>query len=96
MASKGQKFNKYSKELKEEIMKKYLNNEGTSNFLSKEYNIPLRTVKNWVSKINKNIDITQNNKHKRGRRKEENIDYKERYEILKKYQAFLKAQRERK
>ena len=27
MASKGQKFNKYSKELKEEIMKKYLNNE---------------------------------------------------------------------
>ena len=31
-----------------------------------------------------------------GRRKDENIDYKERYEILKKYQAFLKAQRERK
>ena len=26
-----------------------------------------------------------------GRTKEENIDYKERYEILKKYQAFLKA-----
>ena len=35
------------------------------------------------------------NKNK-GRKKEENIDYKERYEILKKYQAFLKAQRERK
>ena len=32
----------------------------------------------------------------KGRKKEENIDYKERYEILKKYQAFLKAQRERK
>ena len=27
---------------------------------------------------------------------EKNIDYKERYEILKKYQAFLKAKRERK
>ena len=35
-------------------------------------------------------------KDKRGRKKEEQIDYKERYEILKKYQAFLKAQRERK
>lgn len=96
MAKKGQKFNNYSKELKKEIMDKYLNNEGTSNFLSKEYNIPLKTVKNWITKINKNIDITISNVSKKGRKKEENIDYKERYEILKKYQAFLKAQRERK
>ena len=96
MARKGQKFNKYSEEVKKEIMKKYLNNEGTANSLSKEYNISLRTVKNWVNKINKKIDITVDNKYKCGRRKEENIDYKERYEILKKYQAFLKAQRERK
>ena len=96
MASKGQKFNKYSTELKEEIMRKYLNNEGTSNYLSKEYNIPLKTVKMWVYKINKNINITENKQSKHGRKKEENIDYKERYEILKKYQAFLKAQRERK
>ena len=96
MASKGQKFNKYSKEIKQEIMCKYLNNLGTSNSLSKEYNIPLRTVKNWVNKINKNIDISIDNHFKSGRTKEENIDYKERYEILKKYQAFLKAQRERK
>ena len=96
MASKGQKFNKYSKELKVEIMKKYLNNEGTANYLSKEYDIPLKTVKTWVYKINKNIDITKNNQYKKGRKKEENINYKERYEILKKYQAFLKAQRERK
>ena len=96
MASKGQKFNKYSKELKKEIMNKYLNNQGTSNYLSKEYDIPLKTVKNWISKINKNIDISVNNSSKKGRKKEENIDYKERYEILKKYQAFITAQRERK
>ena len=31
-----------------------------------------------------------------GNFRDENIDYKERYEILKKYQAFLKAQREKK
>ena len=96
MAKKGQKFNNYSKELKKEIMDKYLNNEGTSNSLSKEYNIPLKTVKTWITKINMNIDITISNVSKKGRKKEENIDYKERYEILKKYQAFLKAQRERK
>ena len=96
MASKGQKFNSYSKELKKEIMQKYLNNEGTANSLSKEYNISLKTMKNWITKINKNIDITISNNSKKGRKKEENIDYKERYEILKKYQAFLKAQRERK
>ena len=77
-------------------MDKYLNNEGTSNSLSKEYNIPLKTVKTWITKINMNIDITISNVSKKGRKKEENIDYKERYEILKKYQAFLKAQRERK
>ena len=53
-------------------------------------------MKNWVNKINKKIDITVNNQHKKGRKKEKNIDYKERYEILKKYQAFLKAQREKK
>ncbi len=38
-------------------------------------------------------------KDKRGRLKEKDLtkeDYKERYEILKKYQAFLKAQREKK
>ena len=29
----------YSKELKEEIVKKYFNNEGTLNSLQKEYNI---------------------------------------------------------
>ena len=43
----------------------------------------------------KGIDISTL-KENRGRKKEKDIDYKERYEILKKYQAFLKAQREKK
>jgi hypothetical protein len=34
--------------------------------------------------------------HTRGRKKEDEINYKERYEILKKFQTFLKAQREKK
>ena len=32
----------------------------------------------------------------KSRPKEENIDYKESYEILKKFQAFIEAQREKK
>ena len=96
MAYKGQKFSKYSIELKKEIMNKYLNNDGTSHSLSKEYDIPIKTIKTWIYKYNhKNYDLKSKNNLK-GRRKEKNIDYKERYEILKKYQAFLKAQRERK
>jgi len=96
MAKKGQQFKSYPKELKTEIMYKYLNGLGTINSLSKEYKINLDTMRTWQRKIVKGIDISINNKHLSGNRKEENIDYKERYEILKKYHAFLKAQRERK
>ena len=89
MASKGQKFKKYSKELKEKILKEF--DSGYSrHYLEKKYGVPNSTIQTWREQI----------KHpkfgKRGRAKEENIDYKERYEILKKYQAFLKAQREKK
>jgi len=31
---------KYSKELKNEIMNKYLNNQGTLSYISKEYKMP--------------------------------------------------------
>ena len=94
MASKGQKFNKYTKELKEEVIGKYFNKDSGLTTLSKEYNIPLKTLKTWMYK-EKHPELQTG--AKRGRpRKDEEIDYKERYEILKKYQAFLKAQRERK
>ena len=97
MSNYQKKHSKYSSELKLEIMNKYKNGLGTINSLSKEYNIPINTVRTWQKKIVKNIDISIDSRNKfSGRRKEENIDYKERYEILKKYQAFLKAQRERK
>jgi len=68
MALKGQKFNKYFKEFKEEIMNKYLDNQGTSNYISKEYKIPLKNVKTWIYKLNKNIDITTNYNYKKGRK----------------------------
>ena len=95
MASKGQKFNSYSDEQIMEIMNKYLSGTYSSSLLSKEYNIPRSTIFKWVKHSRNGRDITIRQKGS-GRIKEENINYKERYEILKKYQAFLKAQRERK
>jgi hypothetical protein len=57
-----------------------------------------KTIRNWVRKQRQGKDIFADHRQFSSGRppKEENIDYKERYEILKKYQAFLKAQREKK
>lgn len=96
MANKGQKYQKYSDELRLKIVTKYYNNEGSARSLGKEYSISYKTIDNWIQKHKRTgYDFISKN-HLKGRRKEENIDYKERYEILKKYQAFLKAQRKRK
>ena len=95
MASKGQKFIRYTEKEKEEIIQKY-NNGISGYYLAKEYGIPVGTIKTWKRKIN---HPELNTGRKRGRPTEKDLtkeDYKERYEILKKYRAFLKAQREKK
>ena len=89
MASKGQKFNKYSVELKNEILNKYLEGKGTTGTLGQEYGISKGTIKTWIRK-SKHIELVSGLKQGRPR-KDEIIDYKERYEILKKYQAFIEA-----
>ena len=63
--------------------------------MQKEYNISYKTIFNWLRKYKNTGTVKNDILQKRGRPKEESIDYKERYEILKKYQAFLKAQREK-
>ena len=98
MAKKGQVFKKYSFETKEEILNKYFNEHMPSSILCNEYGISENTIRNWVYKIKagKNV-LNDHRKGNSGRPKKEtgDIDYKERYEILKKYQAFLKARREK-
>ncbi len=95
MAKKGQKFIKYTEKEQQEVIQRYV--KGESGYrLAKEYGIPSGTIKMWKYKIDHPELITSK---KRGRPKEKDLtkeDYKERYEILKKYQAFLKAQREKK
>ena len=98
MASKGQKFNKYNDEFKKLILEQ-LNQGVSSVYLSHKYNISRSTIGTWMRKRREQGNLDNDIYHKRGRTKEKDLtidDYKERYEILKKYQAFLKAQRERK
>ena len=93
MASKGQKYRNYPVDLKEEILTKYLSGANSTS-LSKEYGISQNTIKMWKYNI-----VHGKVGKKRGRPKDKNLtleDYKERYEILKKYQAFLQARREKK
>ena len=89
MASKGQKFNKYTAEFKEKILKEYFDGLGGTIYLGKKYGISYHTIDNWIQKIQR-PEVAKNTK--RGRPKQvEKIDYKERYEILKKYQTFIEA-----
>jgi hypothetical protein len=97
MAFKGQKFNDYSDilNIKDAILEEYKLKRNIKE-LSQKYKIPEGTIKTWSRKIN-HPELAKLNK--RGRPKERELtkeDYKERYEIIKKYQAFLKVQRERK
>jgi len=95
MASKGQKFNKYTKEFKEKVLKEYFDGERSYKSLSDIYKIPIKTLKTWVDTVRypqRHLGAGQ----KKGRQKDSETDWKEKYEILKKYQVFLKAQRERK
>lgn len=95
MAKKGQKFRKFTDEERSKIVGEYL--KGTSyRILANKYGISWNTIHTMVRKYrNTGTTIAST----RGRPKEKDLtkeDWKERYEILKKYQAFLKAQRERK
>ena len=101
MASKGQKFKKYSPELKDKILQEYFLGEGSPTSLSSKYDVPVETVWTWIKKTKKDIDVKVDHRlgNSGNKTKRKNLtleDYKERYEILKKYQAFLQARREKK
>ncbi len=100
MASKGQKFQKTSPKLKLQILKEYDNGLGGSRTLARKYGISRHTIDTWIAKRKLGIDVTVDHwKGNSGRHKSKNLtleDYKERYEILKKYQAFLEARHAKK
>ena len=96
MAKKGQKFKLFTNEERTEIVNKYLSGKYSYATLANEHKISRKTVETIVRKY-RQTGLTI--KDKKGKNNEKDLtkeDWKERYEILKKYQAFLKAQRERK
>ena len=94
MASKGQKFKKYSLEFRILIVEEYLNGNIGLRELAEKYDVNKKTIASWLHNYrNGKLGV------KKGRPKSKNLtleDYKERYEILKKYQAFLQARRGKK
>ena len=56
MATKGQKFKNYSKEIKEEILKRYFEEYVPTTALSEEYGISPKTIQNWIYKSKKGKD----------------------------------------
>ena len=99
MAKKGQNFKSYTKEFKEEVLRRHFEEHIPVMVLAREYGISRETIKNWLVKWKIGETVMQDTTFAhRGIKKSETseVDYKERYEILKKYQAFLKAQREKK
>lgn len=100
MARKGQKFSKYSLEFKEKILNEYFSGKGIQP-LGHKYSVPPQTIRNWIIKVKTGGDLSKDKRGKKstGRPKTKDLtleDYKERYEILKKYQAFLQARRGKK
>ena len=96
LAKKGQKFQKFTNEERSKIVNEYLTEMCGYKYIAKKYNISWKTVESMVRKYRKTG--TSISEH-RGRPKEKNLtkeDWKERYDILKKYRTFLKAQREKK
>jgi len=91
MAKKGQKFMEYGNEFREKVVLDYLNSNLGYKKIAEKYLIESwKTVETWVRKY-KTIGTADNQKVKHSQ-----INYQKRYEILKKYLAFLKEEQEKK
>lgn len=91
MKKRNSFLEKYSLETREKIVKLVLDEKISYREIERKYKIPRNTAFNWVKKYKERgsvkplFDGTL-----------DEIDYKEQYEILKKFQAFLKEQPKKK
>ena len=96
MAKKGQKFKKIDEELILKIVKEKKLSKSYS-YLSKKYLVPEGSIRTWVRRYTYKGYVTRD---KRGVKKNPtNMTIEElriEVDILKKFQAFLKQQQERK
>ena len=96
MAKKGQKFKQQKEKLIFKIVKEKLSGKSYSQ-LAKKYNVASGSIMTWVKRYN---DKGYVNREKRGiKKKTENMTIEElriEVDILKKFQAFLKQQHDKK
>lgn len=96
MAKKNQKYRKYTDEEREFITQEYFKG-GNQGYLFKKYGISQGTLKTWKRKYKRDGNTIPN---KKGRPKLSGLTELEKLrlenDILKKFQAFLKAQQEEK
>ena len=81
MARKGQKFKKYTEEFKQKVLEEYYKGETGHTALSVKYGIPYGTIHTWIDKTNSPQRFLGTGQ-KRGRPKNSEIDWKERYVIM--------------
>jgi len=88
MAIKGQKFREYDEEFRFKVIQEGIEEKKSARYLSKKYVIPKGTIDTWMYQYKHN-GITRK---KKGRpRKTEESNYKEKYEILKKFLESLEG-----
>lgn len=86
MAKKGQRFKKVDYSTRTKAVFEHIQNGIPYTILGEKYGVSWNTVATWVRiyKRDGNLDV-----RKKGRPIDTESDYKERYEILKKYLEFL-------
>ncbi|MBU0976754.1 transposase [Patescibacteria group bacterium] len=83
MAKKGQKFEKYTPEFRHKVVMEKINKGTSYSTLGKKYKMSWKTIDSWVRKYKRQGHLEE---QKRGRpNQSEEVDYKEKYEILKKF-----------
>lgn len=95
MARKGQKFNKYSMEFMMKVTMEHIKEGKSCRDLGDKHNISRKTVETWVRRYKIQGNLIEKAK---GRPKQsEETNYKEKYEILKKFlESLEEVEREKK
>jgi len=87
MANKGQKFEKYDLNLRLKIVHEKINEGKSYKYLADKYGMSWKTIETWVRIFRRDGSLDMRKKGKP--KQDKNTDYKEKYEILKKFQEFL-------
>jgi transposase len=88
MANKGQVFQEVPLETKLYILKLYFEEGRLANTLAREYEVSVKTIGDWIKIYKRDWGLDVQRRGRQGSQNQE--DFKERYEILKKFTAYLK------